>query len=98
MKKYRVEEKEKLIEQWKGSGKSQCAYAKEKGINPQTFYKWTERKKDSSSFVELKTESKWSSSNNREIILEHGETRIRIPFEISEQEMNVVITLWKYLV
>jgi transposase-like protein len=39
MKQYSKEEKAKRLEDWKQSGKSQWAYAKENGISPQTFNK-----------------------------------------------------------
>ena len=98
MKKYSEEEKEKMIEQWKKSGRSRWTFAREQGINPQTLYKWTAATKEPSGFVELRTGNDPLFPNNREIILEHGETRIRIPLEISEQEMSVVANLWKCLV
>ena len=98
MKKNSAEEKKRLIEQWKESGKSRWTFAKEQGIGAQTLYKWTASAKEPSGFVELRTGNKPVFLNNREMILERGETRIRIPLEMSEREMNAVTTLWKRLV
>ena len=98
MKIYSAEEKEILIERWKASGKSRCAFAKEQGIALQTFCRWTINKKETSGFVELKKKLKWPEQNNRELILEHGETRIRIPLEITELEIKHVAALWRALV
>ena len=98
MKRYSKEEKDKIIEQWKESGKSRWTFAKEQGIGAQTLYKWTNTAKGPTDFVELKTGSKTLPTNNRDIILERGETIIRIPLEMSEREMNAVTALWKRLV
>ena len=98
MKKYSTEEKTKIIEQWKESGKSRWTFAKEQGFSVKTLYKWTGVAKEPSGFVELSRGNGLLPSSNREIILERGEMRIRIPLEISEREMNTVTALWKSLV
>ena len=98
MKIYSEEEKETLIKRWKTSGKSRCTFAKEQGIATQTFCKWTVNQKETSDFVELKKKLKWPEQNNRELILEHGETRIRIPLGITEQEIKHIAVLWRALV
>ena len=50
---YSKEEKTKWLEEWKRSGKSTWAFAKEKGLKGQTFLKWVKIiRKRKSSFVE----------------------------------------------
>jgi hypothetical protein len=39
--KFSEEEKAMWLEDWRGSGKSAWAYAKENGLTPQTFVRWT---------------------------------------------------------
>jgi transposase-like protein len=55
MTKYSREEKAKYLEDWKQSGKSLWVYAKESGINPQTFNTWT--KKSERRFLEVQKKS-----------------------------------------
>ena len=40
------EEKEKMLEEWKQSGKSAWSFAKEKSLSQQTFAKWVRTEKD----------------------------------------------------
>ncbi|MCL2130761.1 MAG: hypothetical protein FWH35_10475 [Treponema sp.] len=42
---YRKEEKAMLLKNWKRSGKTAWAYAKENGICPQTFARWKKARK-----------------------------------------------------
>ena len=98
MKKHPAEEKEGLIESWKASGKARRSFAQEHGISPQTFCKWVSKANNSSGFVELKAIEKLSEpAISREIILERGETKIRVPLGISQTEMETVTTLWRML-
>ena len=98
MKRYSTEEKEKFIEGWKTSGKSKWIFAKEQGLVPQTFCKWITRKNETTNFVELRTKLKICEPTNKEIVLERGEVRIRVPFGISREEIESVAALWKLLV
>ena len=97
MKKYNTEEKEKLIEAWKISGKSRWAFAKEQGLVPQTFLKWTRSKKETLNFVEVKAKQNLIEKNSQEIILEHGEVQIRVPSGISQQGIETAAALLKLL-
>ena len=52
--KFSTEEKAMWLEDWKKSGKSAWAYAKENGITPQTFCRWMKNEtKRTSGFVEI---------------------------------------------
>jgi len=44
--KYSGEERRKHLENWKESGKSAWAYAKESGLKQQTFAKWVKTEKE----------------------------------------------------
>jgi len=53
---YGKEEKMRRLADWKESGKSAWAYAKENGLKQQTFAKWVKaEKEEESGFVEIKT-------------------------------------------
>ncbi|MDR2631306.1 MAG: hypothetical protein LBC60_10325, partial [Spirochaetaceae bacterium] len=83
MTRYRFEEKTKLLEDWRGSGKKAWIYAKEKGINPQTFSKWTKREAGPG-FVEVKqTMGTGIKPCGNEILIEKGDLRIHLPLGIS---------------
>ena len=74
------EEKELWVEDWKQSGKSAWAYAKENGIIPQTFCGWVKREtKKGSSFVEIPARKKPNSERVQEILVEKGDIKIHIP-------------------
>ena len=79
--KYSKKEKGIWIEDWKRSGKSVWAYAKENGLIPQTFARWikleSERK---SGFVEIPSELKPIQAH--EIRIEKGDIKIYIPLSI----------------
>ena len=93
------EEKAKQLETWKGSGKSACAYAKEKGINQQTFAKWVKTAKEpNGGFVEIGQGLKAAVTEKPEILIEKGDIKIHIPIGISGGEMNNVFqSLWASL-
>ena len=51
---YSEEEKTMWLEDWRNSGKSAWAYAKENGLNQQTFIKWTKAGNEAKqNFVEV---------------------------------------------
>jgi transposase-like protein len=91
MKQYSKEEKAKRLEDWKRSGKSQGAYAKENGINPQTFNKWT-KKKEQPEFVRVPQAVRAGITAERnEILIEKGEIKIHLPPHITAQELCAVV-------
>jgi transposase-like protein len=87
MTRYSEEEKTKHLEDWKKGGKSARAYARENGINGQTFGKWTKRE-DGTGFVEVKQAGNRASVN--EIPIEKGDLKIRLPLSMGEAELRMV--------
>jgi hypothetical protein len=74
------EEKGMWLEDWRVSGKSAWAYAKENGLVPQTFSRWvkleTERKQG---FVEIPVHQVPFLQTADRILIEKGELKIHIP-------------------
>ena len=84
------EEKTRLLEEWKRSGKSAWAFAKEKGYKQQTFAKWVKAEKETQGgFVEIRQSVK--SAINPEMLIEKGDIRIHIPLGMSSRELSAVI-------
>jgi transposase-like protein len=82
MKKFSKEEKAMWLEDWQRSGKSAWPYARENGLNPQTFVNWTKpKKKIKHPFVEVPRRMLQSSYQGQEILIEKGELKIHIPLE-----------------
>jgi transposase-like protein len=91
MKRYSKEEKAKRLEDWKRSGKSQWAYAKENGISPQTFNKWT-KKKEGPGFVQIpQAAGTGITAERNEILIESGGMKIHLPPGITAQELCAVV-------
>jgi transposase-like protein len=94
---YSLEEKAMWVSGWKESGKSAWKYAKENGLNPQTFIKWTKAEKESlSCFVELPSEAVYLQrtqpiSIGAEILIEKGDVKIHIPLVLSRDELRAVM-------
>ena len=83
------EEKAKWLEEWKQSGKSAWAFAKENGLKQQTFAKWVKAEKEyKSGFVEIRKRLKSAVLEKPEILIEKGDMKIHIPIGISGDEMN----------
>ena len=77
------EEKALWLEDWKQSGKSAWAYAKENGLCPQTFVKWTKPKtENASSFVEVPAVILPPVQFTQEILIEKGNVKIHIPLSL----------------
>jgi len=95
---YSEEEKRMWLEDWKNSGRSACAYAKENGLNQQTFINWTktgnETKQD---FVEVPVISSGEtvvakrSMGIPEILIEKVEVKIYIPLAINHNQLRAVM-------
>jgi transposase-like protein len=91
MKQYSKEEKAKRLEDWKRSGKSPWAYARENGINPPTFNTWT-KKKEGPGFVRIpETVGTGITVERNEILIESGEIKIHLPPGIAVQELCAVV-------
>jgi len=77
------EEKAMWLSDWKQSGKKAWAYAKENGLIPQTFCSWAKNEaKKASGFVELPVRVNPKPEQPREIIVEKGDIRIRVPLSV----------------
>ena len=92
---YSKEEKAKWLEDWRGSGKTAWAYAKENGLVPQTFTNWTKpRSKNKQPLVEVPAKTLQSSRHIMEIIMEKGEVKIHVPLTIDGEELQkFIVTL-----
>ena len=88
---YSKEEKGRWLEEWKGSGKSAWSFAKEKGLQGQTFLKWVKHERESKNgFVEIQTKTK-SVTQLAGIIIEKGDIKVHIPLGVSKSEISTVI-------
>ena len=92
MKKYSKEEKGMWLEDWRKSGKSVWAYAKENSLNPQTFSNWTKEGHETKTrFVEVPSTALQTADQKHEIIIEKGDVKIRIPVIIGCRELRAVM-------
>jgi transposase-like protein len=93
--KFSEEEKTMWLEDWRRSGKSAWAYAKENGLNPQTLVNWTKRAgaDSAASFVEVPAVIMPSPQQAREILIEKGDVKIHIPLNLGRGELSAV-TEW----
>ena len=89
---YSKDEKAMWLEDWKHSGKSAWAYAKENGLAPQTFLKWTKVEAATQPrFVEVSTQIIPPSQHTAEILIEKGDLKIHIPLGLGNDELRTVI-------
>ena len=80
--KFSTEEKARLLEDWKQSGKSVSAYARENGLARWTFTKWLKAERESEPcFVEVQAPVTVPAvaAPPQEILIEKGEIKIHIP-------------------
>ena len=94
MKRFSEEEKAMWLQDWQQSGKSSWTYARENGLCPQTFTKWTkprEKEVNHSHFVEIPREIYQPNCRMQEILIEKGNMRIHIPLEPVLNELHTVI-------
>ena len=90
--KFSKEEKARKLEDWRKSGKSAWAYAKENGLCPQTFLRWVNpKKKRRKSFVDISTKVQPSFESVKEILIEKGEIRIHIPLSVWAEGAGVIL-------
>jgi transposase-like protein len=90
--KFNKDEKAKWLANWKASGRSACAYAKENGLCQQTFYKWIKQEqKISQDFVEVPLQKISQKIPEPEILIEKGSLRIHIPLEPVLGELPTII-------
>jgi len=96
--KYSKEERRKHLENWKESGKNAWAYAKENGLNQQTFINWTKAGNETKqNFVEIPAVSTANAAVVKhqisipEILIEKGEVKIYIPLMINHNQLRAVM-------
>jgi transposase-like protein len=91
MKRYNAEEKAMWVEDWKGSGKSVWAYAKENGLNGQTIIRWTKEAGAPQPFVEVRALPPEAVRSIPEIVIEKGDVKVHLPRGITGEELRAVI-------
>jgi len=89
---YSTEEKVKMLEEWKRSGKKAWRYAQEKGLIPQTFCRWARQEREKGTgFVEVAARAVVPVLTGREIVIEKGDIRLRLPLDIRCNELRTVV-------
>ena len=89
---YSREERAKLLESWRRSGKSISAYVKEKGLVRWRFTKWLKAERDlKSSFVEVPAAAMKTMQQVPQILIEKGDVRIQIPLGTGCGELRTVM-------
>ena len=89
----RLSEEEKAVRlaDWEKSGKSVWVYAKENGLCPQTFARWTKSKpKNTIGFVQLPSELMLPHQHYKKILIEKGEMKIHIPLPLGHDELRAI--------
>ena len=90
--KFSKEEKARLLEDWKQSGKSISAYTRENGIVRWTFTKWLKAERDTKPcFVEIPAGIVQTALHAQEIIIEKGEIKIHIPLCVWAEGSGIVM-------
>ena len=91
---YSEEERAMWLEDWKQSGKSAWAYAKENDLNLQTFKSWIKAKTESPHyFVEIPAPVSQPAVYMpvHEIRIEKGDVTIRVPLSIGSGELRALM-------
>jgi transposase-like protein len=96
MKRYSNEDKTWLVQEWEKSGRSKWAFARELGLNYQTFSTWTRRPEDGQGFVEIgrKLEEGGAERGERTgcaLVVEPGCIRVHLPAGIRPRDLAVVV-------
>ena len=84
------EEKAMWLEDWRQSGESAWAYAKENKLNPQTFARWIKAAAAKPCFVEVPVPV-IPAAAKPEILIEKGDVRIHIPLSLNRNDMRAVM-------
>ena len=88
---YSREEKARLLEGWKKSGKSISAYVKEQGVVRWTFTKWLKADREGEPcFVEVPAQVLQPVAPVPELLIEKGGIKIHIPL-IGSRELSAVL-------
>jgi transposase-like protein len=96
MKRYSEADKAWLVEEWETSGKSKRAFARELGLNYQTFGKWTRVSGSARDFVEVGKKLEEADAGQGEqtcctLVVEHGSFRVHLPAGFTPQDLAVVV-------
>jgi transposase-like protein len=96
MKRYSEADKAWLVEEWAKSGKSQWAFAKELGLNYQSFSKWTSAVEPAEDFVEVgnKLEERAKEPEGRTLcglVVEQGSLRVHLPAGVTASDLAIVV-------
>ena len=84
------EEKARLIKEWSQSGQSAWAYAKEKGLVPQTFARWaSERKKANGGFIRIH-QRKITIPSVSVILIEKEDLKIKVPLATGVEDLKTI--------
>jgi transposase-like protein len=90
--KFSKEEKAMWLEDWRRSGKSAWTYARENGLVPQTFAKWSKEKDEGQQhLVEVAVPAVYAQREALEILIEKGDTRIHVPLALGRGELRAVM-------
>ena len=88
--KFSKEEKAMWLEDWRQSGKSAYVYAKENGLVPWTFIRWTKEKTENKCcFVEIPA----TAVATEEIVIEKGDMKIHVPLTVGTGELRTIISV-----
>jgi transposase-like protein len=93
---YSKEEKARLLEDWKQSGKSISAYVRENGLVRWTFTKWIKAEREAQQcFVEVPryapVPAMQAGLQGPEILIENGNIKIHIPLAIGSSGLRMVM-------
>jgi len=89
---YRKEEKAMWVEDWRKSGKSVWGYAKENGLVPQTFARWTKDGPDRKQvFVEVPAPVTCPAPQIPGILIEKGDVKIHVPLMTGRNELRAIM-------
>jgi transposase-like protein len=103
MQRHSEEEKAWLVEEWEQSGKTKGAFARELGLNVQTFTSWTRKRTGEQGFVELAAPTEEGSCGTalvtaaeealigRELRVERGDLAIRLPRGATRAELAAAL-------
>ena len=89
---FSAQEKAMWLQDWRNSGKSAWAYAKENGHVPQTFIRWTKAAAESPQpFVEVPAPIMRPLQQTPEILIEKGDIKIHLPLSLSSSALHAVM-------
>ena len=90
--KFSKEEKVRLLEGWRQSGKSISAYVRENGLVRWTFTKWLKAERDTKPcFVEIPAAVSAAWPGAPEILIEKGNLKIHLPLAVGDGGLCAVV-------